>query len=65
MDNGEGEAFVRLSVLADDFPEKAEVFSVKLFGPEGGAGLGPRNVKNLTIAPNDSPYGRFEIFPEG
>ena len=58
-------AILEISVVADDIPEEAEVFTLLLHPPEGGATLGDIIRRTIIVERNDAPYGLLEIYPSG
>ncbi|CAB1321522.1 unnamed protein product [Coregonus sp. 'balchen'] len=57
--DGQGEAFIDISIMDDTEVESAERFGVTLMRVIGGARLGERTSVTITIPPNDSPLGHF------
>ncbi|XP_055742122.1 adhesion G-protein coupled receptor V1 isoform X1 [Salvelinus fontinalis] len=57
--DGQGEAFIDISIVDDTEVESAERFGVTLMRVIGGARLGEGTSVTVTIPPNDSPLGRF------
>uniref|UniRef100_A0A8C7IVD8 Adhesion G-protein coupled receptor V1 n=1 Tax=Oncorhynchus kisutch TaxID=8019 RepID=A0A8C7IVD8_ONCKI len=57
--DGQGEAFIDISIVDDTEVESAERFGVTLMHVIGGARLGEGTSVTVTIPPNDSPLGRF------
>uniref|UniRef100_A0A1I8J347 Cadherin domain-containing protein n=1 Tax=Macrostomum lignano TaxID=282301 RepID=A0A1I8J347_9PLAT len=61
MENLQTTASFEVSATADDTPETARTYLVRLINPKLGATLGTVIQRRVTIVDNDSPYGRINI----
>ncbi len=56
MEEGVASATINMSILADDIPERDEMFTLSLSNPTGGAALATSGtVATITITANDAP----------
>ncbi|XP_048257204.1 adhesion G-protein coupled receptor V1-like isoform X2 [Haliotis rufescens] len=53
---------LEIRAVDDNIPEDLERFTLTLQSPDNNAKLGSMIQKDITIEPNDSPQGLFEIF---
>ncbi|XP_067377863.1 adhesion G-protein coupled receptor V1 isoform X2 [Channa argus] len=57
--DGQREDKIAISILDDEKVETLETFTVKLLRVIGGGRLGELTSVNISIPPNDSPFGQF------